>query len=476
MKENKAKKEQKKETGYHSMHRMFLLTFPMTVSFFVLMLFRQIAPLSALIGFGLTLFFTFLFSIPFLKELEILIDYLKQEAEGKQAFIKPHSFKKRREAFKIVQSFNQIKLRWLNKTRMLEAQTLSDTAILEQMPEPVLLMNKEGDFVWQNLAAKKIFSEKIIHRNANDFTKERVLLDAVRRILSHQTENEQIEFSLQIKGKKNFFKAIMGWLPALAKNGGEVVVVLHNITQFKIFEKTQNAFFANASHELKTPLSVLSGFIETLQGPAKNDAEARDKFLNIMKEQTVHMTNLVQNLLALSRMNLDDKTPLENVVIPDLVRSVFQALELKAKLHQKELCLRENTVLPPIKAHSAELFRVIQNLVDNAIKYGQDDTKITIALDITTQPMPQPKPEHYIPMQILTIKVHNEGEPIPEEEIPHLFERFYRMESNRQITGTGLGLAIAYEIIHNKYQGNITIESTKSTGTIFTVSMPVALQ
>ena len=476
MKEKKAKKQQKKENSYHSMHRMFLLTFPMTVSFLVLMLFGQIPPLSALIGFGLTLFFTFLFSIPFLKELEILINYLKQEAEGKQNITTPHFFKKRREAFKIVQSFNQIKLRWLNKTRLLEAQTLSDTAILEQMPEPVLLLNKDGDFVWQNLAAKKLFSEKIIHRNANDFTKERILLDAVMRILSHQTQQEESEFSLQVKSKKRFFKAIMGWLPALAKNGGEVVVVLHDVTQFKIFEKTQNAFFANASHELKTPLSVLSGFIETLQGPARNDPEARDKFLNIMKDQTVHMTKLVQNLLALSRMNLDDKTPMENVILPDLIRSVFQALELKAKLHQKELALHENTVIPPIKAHSPELFRVIQNLVDNAIKYGQDDTKITVTLDITTQPMPQPKPENYIPTQILTIAVHNDGSVIPEEEIPHLFERFYRMESNRQVSGTGLGLAIAYEIIHHKYQGNIVIDSTQNKGTTFTVSMPVALQ
>ena len=475
MKEKKLKK-QKKDTTYHSTKRMFLLTFPMTVSFFVLMLFGQIPPLSALIGFVLTLFFTFLFSVPFLKELEVLIDYLKQEAEGKQNITIPHFFKKRREAFKIVQSFNQIKTRWLNKTRMLEAQTLSDTAILEQMPEPVLLLDKEGNFVWQNLAAKQLFSEKIIHRNVNDFTKEHILLDAVERILSHQSEKEQVEFDLQVKGKKRFLKATMGWLPAIAKNGGEVVVVLHDVTQFKIFEKTQNAFFANASHELKTPLSVLSGFIETLQGPAKNDAQARDKFLNIMKEQTTHMTNLVQNLLALSRMRLDDKTPLENIILPDLVQSVFQALELKARLHQKELSFQENTPIPPIKAHSAELFRVIQNLVDNAIKYGKDDTQISVILDITTQPMPDPKPEHYIPTQILTIAVHNFGSLIPEEEIPHLFERFYRMESNRQVTGTGLGLAIAYEIIHNKYQGDITIESTERKGTTFTVSMPVCLQ
>lgn len=475
MKEKKEKKR-KKEYVYHSMDRLFLLVFPMTITFLVLMLFGQIPPLSALIGFGLSLFFTFLLAIPFLKELEILINYLKQEAEGKQNLKMPHFFKKRREAFKIVQSFNQIKLHWLNKTRLLEAQTLSDTAILERMPEPVLLLDRAGDFVWQNMAAKELFSEKIIHRNTHDFTKERILLDAVARILTHQSDQEEIEFKLQVKGKKRYFKAMMGWLPAMAKNGGEVVVVLHDVTQFKIFEKTQNAFFANASHELKTPLSVLSGFIETLQGPAKNDTDAREKFLNIMKEQTTHMTLLVQNLLALSRMSLDDKTPMENIILPDLVKSVFQALELKAQLHQKNLLLHENTTLPPIKAHSAEMFRVIQNLVDNAIKYGQDDTSITITLDITTQPMPQPKPEHYIPMQLLTIKVHNFGDAIPEDEMPHLFERFYRMESNRQVSGTGLGLAIAYEIIHNKYQGQITVDSSQEKGTTFTVSMPVALQ
>ena len=140
MKQNKTKKETK-EKLYHSMDRVFLLTFPMAVSFLVLMLFGQIPPLSALIGFVLTFFFTFLLAGPFLKELEQLINYLRQEAEGRVNIQMPRFAKRRREAFKIVQSFNQIKMNWLARTKILEAQTLSDTAILESLPEPLLMLN-----------------------------------------------------------------------------------------------------------------------------------------------------------------------------------------------------------------------------------------------------------------------------------------------------------------------------------------------
>ena len=104
----------------------------------------------------------------------------------------------------------------------------------------------------------------------------------MKKVLDHVSEHEVIEFSTKVKSKKTYFKALINWLPAMTKNGSEVVVLLNDVTNFKTFEKSQTAFFANASHELKTPLSVLSGFIETLQGPAKDDVNAREKFLNIM--------------------------------------------------------------------------------------------------------------------------------------------------------------------------------------------------
>ncbi len=475
MKQNKTKKaKEKKETLYHPMDRIFLLTFPMAVSFLVLMIFGQIPPLSALIGFGLAFLFTFLLAGPFLKELEQLITYLKQEAEGRVNIQIPRFMKRRREAFKIVQAFNQIKMSWQVKNKILEAQTLSDSAILESLPEPLLMLNKTADVVSANLSARQLLGGGIVYKNAKEILNNKFFLNTLRKVLENQTTQEIVEFQIKYQNKKMYLKAIINWLPAMTKNGAEVVVLLHDVTNFKIFEKSQNAFFANASHELKTPLSVLSGFIETLQGPAKNDADAREKFLNIMAEQTTHMKDLVQDLLALSRLDLENDAPLENILIPDLIRSVFQALDLKAQTQGKKLQLKEKAQLPPFKGHSSEIFRVIQNLVDNALKYGKDKSTITVTLDLQMSEPQENISSLDIPTQTLLISIHNRGEVIPEDEIPHIFERFYRMESNMQVSGTGLGLAIASEIIH-KYQGNITVESLPRHGTTFTIHLPEAL-
>ena len=477
MEKSKLKKEKKtdyKEPLYHSTDRIFLLTFPMTVSFLVLMLFGQIQPLSALIGFGLTFLFTFLLAGPFLKELEQLINYLKQEAEGRVNIQMPRFAKRRREAFKIVQSFNQIKMNWLTKNRLLEAQTLSDTAILESLPEPLLMLNRKGDIVSANLSARQLLGNKIVVKSIFTILENSTFEKSLKKVFENQSLHENVEFQVKLDKKRVYLRALINWLPAMTKNGAEVVVLLHDITNFKIFEKSQNAFFANASHELKTPLSVLSGFIETLQGPAKDDADAREKFLNIMSEQTTHMTDLVQDLLALSKLNLESDMPMENILIADLIRSVFQALQLKAEKQGKKLVLKENATLPPFKARSSELFRVFQNLVDNALKYSKDKSTITVTLDTQMENVFRENKELDIPSQMLIVSVHNQGSVIPEDEIPHLFERFYRMESNMNVSGTGLGLAIASEIVH-KYQGVITVESNTRTGTTFYVRLPSSL-
>ncbi|MBO5997487.1 MAG: PAS domain-containing protein [Alphaproteobacteria bacterium] len=473
MKQNKTKKEVK-ETLYRSMDRVFLLTFPVGISFLILTLFGQIPPLSALIGFVLTFFFTFLLAGPFLRELEQLINYLKQEAEGRVNIQMPRFAKRRREAFKIVQSFNQIKMNWLNRTKILEAQTLSDTAILESLPEPLLMLNKNGDIVSANLSARQLLGKKISLKSVFEIFKNDGFAKAIKCVMENQSEHENIEFQIKLNGKKVYLRALINWLPAMTKNKAEVVVLLHDITNFKVFEKSQNAFFANASHELKTPLSVLSGFIETLQTSAKDDAEAREKFLNIMAEQTTHMTDLVQDLLALSRLDLENDAEPENILIPDLIRSVFQALQLKAQKQNKKLLLKENATLPPFKCYSSELFRVFQNLVDNALKYGKNKSTVTVTLDTQMENVTQSDGTTDIPTQMLVVSVHNLGSVIPQEEIPHLFERFYRMEQNMNVSGTGLGLAIASEIVH-KYQGTITVESKPRTGTTFIVRLPRAL-
>ena len=163
--EKKQSKKQSKPSLYHSVDRVFLWAIPTALAFLLLVLFGQLSPLAAVIAFLLTILFMFWLAAPFLKELEVLMNYLKSEAEGQVSLRIPKFAKRRREAFKIVQSFHQIKMGWLQKNKILEAQTLSDTAILEMLPEPLLMLNSSGDIVGANLSARQILGGGIIFKN-----------------------------------------------------------------------------------------------------------------------------------------------------------------------------------------------------------------------------------------------------------------------------------------------------------------------
>ena len=447
-----SKKQTKKQKKFHSRDRVFLLTFPMTVSFLVLVLLGKLPPVSALVSFVLTFFFTFLLADPFLKELEILINYLRQEAEGKNLIQPTRRFKKRREAFKIVESFNQIKTAWALRTKFLEAQTLTDSAILEQLAQPLIFVDINGVVVDENHAVHGQFARSLLGQNIKDILPDENFWRAVHDVLINHKQQVDVSFDVVQNNKKSYFTAVVQWLPAQTKKKAEAVILLNDITPFKTFEKSQTAFFANASHELKTPLSVLSGFIETLQGPAKDDAVAREKFLKVMAQQTAHMTDLVQNLLALSRLELEEQGPVVSVHWPAVAGEVFQTLDGRARENGKKLKLDVQGTIPLCLGRPADFFRILQNLVDNAIKYGQKKSTVTVTISATKKQV--------------VVSVHNKGKAIKADELPLLFERFYRSAATSQKSGTGLGLAIVKELVH-RYGGQLSVESQTGRGTTF---------
>ena len=470
MTKNKTKKHQKnKDNVYHSIDRVLLLTFPMSLTLLILMLFGQLKPFIGIIAFATVFILTFILALPFLRELEILIHYLKQEASGKTNLSTPKFAKKKREAFRIVEYFNQIKMSWLVKNKVLEAQSLSEGALLETLVNPLLFINADTFIVDANLAARQLLGGGIIFRKLNAVVDSAIFGKAFDNFNQKNEEKEEVEFSLISRNKKKYLKAIFQKLPAQTKNGAITVIILQDVTAFKLFEQSQTDFFANASHELKTPLSVLSGFIETLQTSAKDDKQAQEQFLKVMAEQTTHMTELVQDLLALSRIQTNEEpVKTDRIIVSDLIRSVVQALTLKAKSANKTLKVNILHQTPVIRGKNADLFRVFQNLIDNAIKYSGDKKPITITVELVSSENGDFFDE------AIQVSVHNFGNPISPENIEHLTERFYRQESNLSVAGTGLGLAIASEII-SLYNGKLDISSSPKHGTNFTVTLPIGL-
>jgi two-component system phosphate regulon sensor histidine kinase PhoR len=212
----------------------------------------------------------------------------------------------------------------------------------------------------------------------------------------------------------------------------------------------------------------LIGFIETLRGPARDDAEVRERFLAIMHEQASRMTRLVEDLLSLSRIELNEHVmPTNRVPLGPLLHSVAAALELRAGDRGMRILAALPPILPDVLGDRDELAQVFQNLLDNAVKYGRPGTEITVGAE-TVLRLSHHGDVGSIPFVSVAVRDHGEG--IAREHLPRLTERFYRIDTarSRELGGTGLGLAIVKHIL-NHHRGFLEVESTPGTGSVFTV-------
>jgi len=231
-------------------------------------------------------------------------------------------------------------------------------------------------------------------------------------------------------------------------------------------------FIANASHELRTPLTSLLGFIETLQGAAREDTQARDRFLGVMREQAERMSRLVKDLLSLSRIELQEHTPPRGSVDAGaLLHSVAQTLEPQAAAKRMRIVFDLQDT-QAVAGDADDLAQVFQNLVDNAVKYGREGSEIRIATRHATKGSGAAR---RLGRPGVVISVADQSEGIASEYLPRLTERFYRVDAARSRTlgGTGLGLAIVKHIL-NRHRGVLEIDSTLGEGSVFTVFLPLA--
>jgi two-component system phosphate regulon sensor histidine kinase PhoR len=247
------------------------------------------------------------------------------------------------------------------------------------------------------------------------------------------------------------------------------LITLHDITAIKRSEQMRADFVANASHELRTPLSTLIGFIETLRGPARDDSDARDRFLGIMEEQAGRMSRLINDLLSLSRIELDEHTaPVGKVELPGMLGSVVDLLQIKASQRGMTLELQIDDPLPPVIGDADQLTQVFQNLIDNAIKYGNPDTAVRIAARVHDSERGR---------STVSVAVRDRGDGIAKSHLPRLTERFYRVDParSRALGGTGLGLAIVKHIV-SRHRGRLAVDSEVGSGSTFTVTLPAVRQ
>jgi two-component system phosphate regulon sensor histidine kinase PhoR len=256
---------------------------------------------------------------------------------------------------------------------------------------------------------------------------------------------------------------------AIAAADDDIVLTFEDQTATQDAEEMRRDFVANVSHELRTPLTALLGFIETLGGAARDDPNARDRFLGIMANEANRMTRLVDDLLSLSRVEEDERVrPRAHVDLGTLLSSVIKGLEPQAKAAGVEVALDLDGSDKMVPGDAGQLVQVFTNLVENGIKYGASGGKVQVTLS-------SPAMNLRMRGDAVQIRVADQGDGIAEHHITRLTERFYRVDNHRsrEVGGTGLGLAIVKHII-NRHRGRLLIESEVGQGTNVSVFLPTA--
>ena len=356
------------------------------------------------------------------------------------------------------------------RRRDLEDTMAMNAAVLAGLPDPLILVADNRRVLRVNPAAEALLGSDLAGRDLALGVRNPDLLAAVDAVLEGG-EQETVEFSVPGKVERDLAARVLR-LPGAARQGAGVMIALYDLTGVKQSERMRADFVANVSHELRTPLTSLIGFIETLRGPAREDPEAQDRFLKIMEQQAQRMSRLVDDLLSLSRIELQEHTaPSSESDVGQILRSVASTLELEAARRGMRIDIACES-LPPVIGDRDELTQVFQNLLDNAVKYGADNTIIRVAARRLAK---GGAGERRLGRAGVKISVANEGDGIEREHIPRLTERFYRVDSrrSRRLGGTGLGLAIVKHIV-NRHRGVLEIESRPNEGATFSIFLPAA--
>ena len=339
----------------------------------------------------------------------------------------------------------------------------ADFALFRQLPWTTFVLNDQGRVTFANDAAKTDIGSAVLGSHFSGLLRAPMLVDAVKRAMT-TGEAAEVSFSLH-RAQERHLSAFVAPVDD-ADPEHRVVIVVADQTRVRRAEQLHRDFVANASHELKTPLAAVAGFIETLQHSARSDEAARERFLGIMAREAERMRRLVEDLLSLNRIELKEH------VQPRDVLALFAPLQSAVAATAAEAPPGREIELPQVDDDLAvigdlgELTQVFVNLFSNAYKYGGDKRAPRVAL----------KSDDLRPDRI-GVLVEDFGPGIAKEHLPRLTERFYRVDAprSREKGGTGLGLAIVKHIVA-RHRGELIIDSALGRGSHFTVWLPLADQ
>jgi len=336
--------------------------------------------------------------------------------------------------------------------------------LVDAIPEPAVALDASGNVMHHNALVLDLFPMARAGYPLSHMSRNPELNQAVERAMN-SAEPVIVQLFERIPVERRISATVSRLAGSRERRDiPRLLVTFRDLTEQDRLAQMRADFIANASHELRTPLASLRGFVETLQGPARDDPSARARFLGIMASQAMRMTRLIDDLLSLSRVEMRVHLPPKGIVdLNEVASYVAQALEPLAEASKVKLFVSKlDGSAARVRGDRDELVQVLQNLVHNAIKYGREGGHVEIAVSRVMDGSP--------PHQRLLLAVGDDGPGIAPEHLPRLTERFYRANVNasREKGGTGLGLAIVKHIVI-RHRGELRISSEIGKGSTFAV-------
>jgi two-component system phosphate regulon sensor histidine kinase PhoR len=335
-----------------------------------------------------------------------------------------------------------------------ESQYSRLSTILEQLTDGVLIADAEGRVQFANPTAEKLFGKALNGRSVVEALRHHQLAEAWRRC--RETGEAQTE-SVEVPASRHFLQLIV--VPDRDTRGGTLLLV-QDLTRVRRLETVRRDFIGNLSHELRTPLASLKALTETLQDGALSDPEAAPRFLGRIHTEVDALTQMAQELLDLSKIESGQVELVLRKVDPlALLKSACERMRVQAERAGVSLTLEEAAPAPMVQADASRLEQALINLIHNAVKFTKRGGSVTLSA----------KGEG----ESVVFAVRDTGIGIPSDDLPRIFERFYRVEKSRTGSGTGLGLSIAKHIVE-AHGGKIWAESEEGAGSVFFFLIPIA--
>ena len=363
----------------------------------------------------------------------------------------------RNELNNLSQSMQSMALRLGDQISALVSEQAKLSAVLNQMTDGVMITDSDGQVQLLNPAAGRLFSideNKAVGRSLVEVLRYHQLVDLWKKALHGQHQSTMLEI-----GPQHMILQVLA-IPLKRSLPGSTMMLIQDLTQLRRLETVRRDFISNVSHELRTPLASLKALAETLQEGALEDPPAARRFLLRMETEIDNLTQLVNELLELSRIE-SGKVPLSfhRIKPYDLLQPAFDRMALQAERAGLELSLDSQPELPAVFADPNRITQVVINLIHNAVKFTPPGGKITISA--------------YQDGQNIVFFVKDTGLGIPRKDLGRIFERFYKTDRARTSGGTGLGLSIARHMIES-HGGYIWAESEEEVGSTFYFSLPIA--